>query len=66
MHLEITPEPPPHEREAVERALTRLIEGERREPRGAWWREGVREGVLAYPQAHVAWRRPSGRGAKRA
>ena len=66
MDLEITPEPPPREREAVERALARLLGAERPEPRSVWWREGVRESVVAGPERYAAWRRPSRRGATRA
>ncbi|HEX2045664.1 MAG TPA: hypothetical protein VHF23_08570 [Gaiellaceae bacterium] len=45
MELEIVPEPPPDGREAVERALARLLaEGE--DPRSAWWRAGVRENLM--------------------
>jgi hypothetical protein len=44
MDLEITPDPPPEEREAVERALARLL-AEPSEGRSAWWREGVRENL---------------------
>jgi hypothetical protein len=44
MELEITPEPPPEEREALERALARLLAEPARE-RSAWWREGVRENL---------------------
>jgi hypothetical protein len=36
------PEPPPEEREAVERGLARLLE-EQGDPRSAWWRAGVGE-----------------------
>jgi hypothetical protein len=42
--LEITPEPPPEDRQALERALARLLE-EPADPRGAWWRAGVLENV---------------------
>ena len=66
MDLEITPEPPQREREAVERALARLLAGERPEARSAWWHAGVRESVLAAPERYAAWRRPSRRGATRA
>lgn len=38
------PEPPPEEREAVERALARLLE-EQADPRSAWWRAGVGENL---------------------
>jgi hypothetical protein len=44
VELEITPEPPPEEREALERALARLLE-EPRDQRGAWWRAGIYENV---------------------
>lgn len=45
--MEITPEPSPEEREAIERALAKLLE-EHREQRSNWWREGVAEN-LAFP-----------------
>ena len=48
MPLEIRPEPSPEEREALERALARLLE-EPAETRSAWWREGMREN-LASPE----------------
>jgi hypothetical protein len=41
---EITPEPTPREREALEEALARLLEPPP-EPRGAWWQRGVEENV---------------------
>jgi hypothetical protein len=44
MELEIMPEPPPDEREAVERALARLLE-ESPDPWSAWWRAGVLENL---------------------
>ena len=66
MELEITPDPPPRDREAVERALTRLLRADVREPRSAWWHEGVRESVSAEREDYAAWRRPSRRGATRA
>jgi hypothetical protein len=65
MDLEITPEPPPDEREAVERALTRLL-AEPRDARGAWWREGIRENVRVEADAYAGWRPRSKRGATRA
>ncbi len=40
VQLEWTPEPTAEEREALDRALVRLL-AEREDPRGAWWREGV-------------------------
>ena len=51
MELEITPEPSPEERAALERALARLLE-EPGDPRGAWWREGIRENVTD-PEAEL-------------
>jgi hypothetical protein len=44
MELEIGPEPTPEEREALVRALASL-RAEPPDPRGPWWREGVRENV---------------------
>ena len=44
MGIEVTPEPSPDEREALERALARLLE-EPAEPRSPWWREGIRESL---------------------
>ena len=44
MEIEITPEPSPEEREAIERAVARLLE-ERTEQRSDWWREGVAENL---------------------
>jgi hypothetical protein len=44
MELEITPEPSPEEREALEQALARLL-AEPGDPRSAWWREGVSENL---------------------
>ena len=46
MELRWSPEPSPEEREALERALARLL-AERAEPRSRWWRAGVAENVLA-------------------
>lgn len=41
--VDVTPEPTPEEREALERALA---EAAKPEPgRSGWWREGVRESV---------------------
>jgi hypothetical protein len=42
MEMEIRPEPSDEEGEALEEALARLLE-EPADPRGAWWRAGVRE-----------------------
>jgi hypothetical protein len=42
--LRWTPEPSPDEREALERALRRLLT-ERKGSRSGWWREGVEEAV---------------------
>ena len=44
VELDWKPEPTPEEREALDRALARLLV-ERREPGSAWWREGVRESL---------------------
>lgn len=44
MQLEIEPEPSSEEREALKRALAALA-APSADPRGAWWREGVRENV---------------------
>jgi hypothetical protein len=46
MALEITPEPSPEEREALELALARLL-SEPADTRSAWWREGMREAVAS-------------------
>jgi hypothetical protein len=62
----MTPEPPPHEREAVERALTRLLGAEPRDVRSAWWREGIRESVRFDADAYAGWRPRNKRGAARA
>ena len=45
MELEITPDPPPDECDAVAEALARLLEGPR-DARSAWWRLGVRENLF--------------------
>jgi hypothetical protein len=42
--LDWRPEPTPEEREALDRALARLL-AEPSEPRAAWWRAGVEESV---------------------
>ncbi len=49
MELDWRPEPTPEEREALERALADVL-AERRDPRGAWWREGVEESVSPEPE----------------
>jgi hypothetical protein len=41
VHVEITPEPTPEEREAMLRALA-LLDGKADAP-GTWWQAGVRE-----------------------
>ncbi len=46
MELDWRPEPTPEEREALERALARVL-AERGRERSDWWREGVRESVSA-------------------
>jgi hypothetical protein len=47
--FEITPEPTPEEREALERALE-AVDGEAPDPRGAWWRAGLRESLGSEPE----------------
>jgi hypothetical protein len=44
MKPEITPEPTPGEREALEEALARLLDPPA-EPRTPWWRRGVEENL---------------------
>jgi hypothetical protein len=44
MELDVTPQPSPEEEEAIEAALTRLLEPSG-EPRSAWWRAGVEESL---------------------
>lgn len=51
MQLEIEPEPTPEEREALAQALA-ARSAPPADPRGAWWREGVRENVS--PEAEPA------------
>jgi hypothetical protein len=46
---EWSPEPTPEEREALERALEGLLEGNS-DPRSAWWRAGVKEALFSEPQ----------------
>ena len=46
MELDWRPEPNPNEREALDRALERLL-ADRDDARSAWWAEGVRESVHA-------------------
>jgi hypothetical protein len=46
---EITPEPAPDEREALERALESVAD-EAPDPRGAWWRAGLSESLSSEPQ----------------
>jgi hypothetical protein len=45
VELRWSPEPSPEERDALERALARILAG-REEPRSAWWSAGVAENVL--------------------
>jgi hypothetical protein len=45
VELRWSPEPSPEEREALARALARVL-AEREDPRGAWWRAGVAENIL--------------------
>ena len=44
VELDWRPEPSPEDREALERALARLL-AEETDARSAWWREGVRESL---------------------
>jgi hypothetical protein len=46
---EFTPEPGPEEREALERALEGLTD-EAPDPRGAWWRTGLRDSLRSEPE----------------
>jgi hypothetical protein len=39
--LEITPEPSPEERVAIEKAVSEVLAEEPKRPGGAWWRAGV-------------------------
>jgi hypothetical protein len=50
MKPEFDPEPGAGEREALEVALTRLLEPPA-EPRSAWWRRGIEEGTEDEPTA---------------
>jgi hypothetical protein len=45
MKLEITPEPAPEEREALEHAFGQLLDEGRPGARSAWWRAGVEESL---------------------
>jgi hypothetical protein len=45
VELEVTPEPSPEERDALERALAGLLEAEPPPPRGAWWRAGIEDAL---------------------
>ena len=51
MDVAIEPEPTPEEREAIERAVAALPVAPA-DPRGDWWREGVRANVS--PEAEPA------------
>jgi hypothetical protein len=46
---EFTPEPTPEEREALERALEGAVD-EALDPRGAWWRAGLRDSLASEPE----------------
>jgi hypothetical protein len=46
---ELTPEPTPEEREALERALDGVAD-EPPDPRGAWWRAGLGEALGSDPE----------------
>jgi hypothetical protein len=44
--LEITPEPTPEERAAIETAVEELLAGRRGNPApGAWWQAGILEAI---------------------
>ena len=59
MDAEIRPEPSAEEREAILAALAKHYEGDESDPRGAWWRLGVEEGLAGAPLDHdVATRAP--------
>jgi hypothetical protein len=47
VRLEISPEPSPAEREAIEAALSALAERDGFGP-GAWWREGLEENLAPF------------------
>ena len=49
--LEITPEPTPEGREALERALAQLLD-EAEDRRSAWWRAGIQE-TLTEPEGEL-------------
>ena len=49
MAYEFTPEPGPEEREALERALEGVGD-EAPDPRGAWWRAGLKESLDSEPE----------------
>ncbi len=58
MRLDLRPEPPPGEREALTAALERLLEEPERRP-SAWWEAGLRESALGDgPAAEEAWGDP--------
>jgi hypothetical protein len=44
VEIEITPEPPDDEREALDEAIARLLR-EPTDPHGDWWRAGMREAL---------------------
>lgn len=45
MEIEVEPDPPAEELEALDEAVRRLLP-KPQGPRSAWWREGIRENVL--------------------
>jgi hypothetical protein len=49
VNLEITPEPTPEERAAIEAALEQW-QAESRRGRGRWWEAGLRESVETEPE----------------
>ena len=49
MAYEFTPEPTSEEREALERALEGMVD-QAHDPRGAWWRAGLRDCLGSEPE----------------
>lgn len=63
MQLEITPEPTPEERQAIEKALAALAARDGVRPggdRGEWWRQGLRDAVGEHDDAAQAASEPDG------
>jgi hypothetical protein len=49
MEIEITPEPAPEERAAIEQALAALARADGKSPWCEWWRRGLEEAVAWEP-----------------